>query len=97
MSYRPHQSTNPAVDLQNIDADFGESTIGQPNEQQIKTWGWEAARFITSGWDTVSGQWRGVRPLGRGSFGIVGLWQKVNDNGEVVDVSFRLPVVVYPY
>lgn len=74
-----------------IDAMPGESTLGEPTEQQVKTWGLEAARFISSEAGLGTGQWRGVKPLGQGSFGIVGLWEMVNRSGEVVDVSFYSP------
>ena len=34
--------------------------------------------------DDVDG-WRPVRPLGEGGYGLVGLWQKFDDNNTVVD------------
>lgn len=96
----PHHLTQPGdrirvPSLQNIDALPGESTLGKPNELQVKKWGWETAQFISSQNGDGTGQWRGVRPLGKGSFGIVGLWEKVNNNGEVVDVSFRPAAMGY--
>ncbi|KAK2756150.1 hypothetical protein FQN54_005558 [Arachnomyces sp. PD_36] len=71
--------------LRNVDAKPGESTVGEPTEQQVLTWGWEAARFISSKLGAGTPRWKGVRPIGRGSFGMVGLWEKVNANGEVED------------
>lgn len=34
--------------------------------------------------------WYGIKPLGRGGFGMTGLWEKRDEDGQVVDVGFRV-------
>jgi serine/threonine protein kinase len=49
-------------------------------------WGPEFAIFLTSSADLDNEDgWHPVRPLGQGSFGRVGLWQKIDSDGQVVD------------
>lgn len=50
-------------------------------------WGKEAANFLdsTPGNDQMDLSWRPVRVLGKGGFGIVGLWQKTNSQDETED------------
>lgn len=65
--------------------------IAEQKEIQVsyshKLWG-DGAGFIISASGLKYGQgWKGVRVLGKGSFGVAGLWQKTDCNGTVVDVS----------
>jgi len=46
----------------------------------------KAAKFIHSA-SGLGSTWIGKRPLGEGSFGITGLWEKYDADGEMTDVS----------
>jgi serine/threonine protein kinase len=50
-------------------------------------WGKEAANFMdsTPGNDQMDDSWQPKRALGRGGFGVVGLWQKIDWKGCVAD------------
>lgn len=54
-------------------------------------WDSDATKFIRSpagaAGGCLNGNWVGVRPLGRGGFGMAGLWEKRDQDGTVVDVS----------
>ncbi|KAL9576723.1 MAG: hypothetical protein Q9212_006864, partial [Teloschistes hypoglaucus] len=47
-------------------------------------WGWRMLEFVRSDHGYESG-WIGVKPLGEGSFGRAGLWEKRDENGQVID------------
>ncbi len=50
-------------------------------------WGKQASNFLDSspGFDQMDDSWEPIRILGKGSFGLVGLWQKTGRKGEVKD------------
>ena len=49
-------------------------------------WGQDETLFLNSATDLDDDTgWRPVRPLGKGGYGIVGLWQKTDNNGTVLD------------
>lgn len=64
---------------------------GEPSEEDIHLYGRTLAKFIRSPFndDDADGgsAWYGVKPLGRGGFGMAGLWEKRDANGRVVDVG----------
>lgn len=64
--------------------------MGFAGEEEIEKWGSRMARFIHSpasdlDLDTVG--WHGIKPLGKGSFGMAGLWERKDIDGEVIDVG----------
>ena len=50
-------------------------------------WGKQVSNFLDSspGNDQMDNSWQPVRALGKGGFGLVGLWEKTNRKGVVVD------------
>ncbi|KAF7512951.1 hypothetical protein GJ744_012054 [Endocarpon pusillum] len=49
-------------------------------------WGHDETLFLNSATDLDDDRgWRPVRPLGKGGYGIVGLWQLTDNNGTVLD------------
>lgn len=51
---------------------------------RIKKWGWRMLEFVRSDHGYEDG-WVGVKPLGEGSFGRAGVWEKRDENGKVID------------
>lgn len=70
------------------DANEYESIVGWPTLEDLAMWNSEASEFIRSspGIYEADFQWVGKQPLGQGAFGIVGLWEKIDQEGRVVDV-----------
>lgn len=72
------------------DAATREPIEGRPHKGD-HIWGNVAAKFIKSPpGGCLQGNWIGVRPLGKGGFGLAGLWEKRNEDGRVVDVRLLL-------
>lgn len=72
-------------------ADWKARVEGVASEEDIALYGNRLAKFIRSpiysekdDYDTAA--WRGVKPLGRGGFGMAGLWEKRDENGALIDV-----------
>ena len=65
------------------------TNLGLANKTDIEKWGIQMARFIRSPFDDTDDAegWHGLKPLGKGSFGIAGLWEKRDVDGKVIDVS----------
>ncbi|KAL8834334.1 MAG: hypothetical protein Q9170_003788 [Blastenia crenularia] len=61
--------------------------VGFASEVEIEKWGRRMARFVRSPYDDSADAagWYGMKPLGKGGFGMAGLWEKRDLNGEVVD------------
>lgn len=59
----------------------------------IRKFGEQIAAFLAShvGFDDDDHHWEGVRPLGQGAFGAVGLWVGKDRNGTNVKVSITTP------
>lgn len=76
-------------DPEQADARSYEKTKGHANTRDISLWTKPAAEFIRSpsGISGVPDMWIGRKPLGEGSFGLAGLWEKVDFEGNVIDVS----------
>ena len=53
---------------------------GEATRQEVDMWTAEMADFIRSE-SGLSGQWVGKRPLGKGTFGMAGLWEKNDGDG----------------
>lgn len=78
---------NPVWDVK----DLRQPLEGEAREDEVAMYGERQAKFIRS--DLYgkrdapdASAWYGVKPLGRGGFGMAGLWEKRDENGEVVDV-----------
>lgn len=71
------------------DVDPEESAYGAPTAADLQYWTRSAAQFIRSS-SGIDATWVGRRPLGQGSFGIAGVWEKYDHNGNMVDVR-RFP------
>ena len=67
------------------DVDPTESAYGVPTREDLHYWNRAASSFIRSS-SGIDPTWVGRRPLGQGSFGIAGVWEKFDHNGNVVDV-----------
>ncbi|KAL8924289.1 MAG: hypothetical protein Q9208_004070 [Pyrenodesmia sp. 3 TL-2023] len=71
-------------------ADWKARIEGVASEEDITRYGNRLAKFIRSPIysdkdDNDTAAWRGVRPLGRGGFGMAGLWEKLDENGALID------------
>ena len=67
------------------DVDPTETAYGVPTRQDMRYWNRTASSFIRSS-SGIDPTWVGRRPLGQGSFGIAGVWEKFDHNGNIVDV-----------
>lgn len=89
-SARFHRSGNlaPRDSVEAYDAAPYETSLGYAKIDDYNLWSGLAAQFIrsASGLDP-SAMWVGRKPLGEGSFGLAGLWERVDTEGTVVDVS----------
>ncbi|KAL8644835.1 MAG: hypothetical protein Q9210_007046 [Variospora velana] len=84
--YPRFYNDNPAWDVK----DLKQPLEGEAGEDEVAMYGERLAKFIRS--DLYgkrdapdASAWYGVKPLGRGGFGMAGLWEKRDENGEVVD------------
>lgn len=70
------------------DAGPDENVVGVPSPEDLELWTKPAAQFIRSnaGIIDVPYRWVGKRPLGEGGFGLAGLWEKLDLEGNVIDV-----------
>ena len=68
----------------------GVEAVGTPTVEDYEYWGRTdgAAEFIRSR-SGLEENWIGVRPVGKGSYGIAGLWELRGDDGDVVKVSIQ--------
>lgn len=82
-----------ASDYSSIEEDVPERRLpieGEPRESDENVFGKSIAKFISSPfglWDKETGSmesgWVGQRPLGKGGYGMAGLWQKTLEDGTV--------------
>ena len=84
-------STCYSQDVAVYDAGRSAKAVGAPRIDDIRRWGNVdgAAEFITSH-SGLEGDWVGVRPLGKGGYGIAGLWELRGEDGQVVKVRISL-------
>ena len=75
--------------IEYYDAKLWQVAVGIPSIVDYNLWRPQAAQFIRSesGIEDEEPGWVGKRPLGRGSFGMAGLWEKYDREGNVLDVS----------
>ena len=57
-----------------------------PADGEMSLWKAEHAGFIKSAAGLSNSQWIGKRPLGSGSFGTAGLWERRDENNVVIEV-----------
>ena len=83
-------STSYSRDEANYDVQSSVEAVGTPQVQDIEFWGSVegAAEFIRSQ-SGLESNWVGTRPLGKGSFGIAGLWELRGDDGRLRKVRIR--------
>ncbi|KAL8763023.1 MAG: hypothetical protein Q9194_007434 [Teloschistes cf. exilis] len=69
---------------------------GEPREADVKKYGMTFAKFITSPfglWNKETGEkdtgWVGQKPLGKGGYGMAGLWQKTLQDGTVKSMVIK--------
>lgn len=87
--------TNPPITLDLDNFQFSEDSWRVPVDdamddpfffKSVFHWGQEETLFLTSATDLDDDtDWRPVRPLGKGGYGIVGLWQKTDSDWTVLD------------
>lgn len=70
---------------------ISEPIVGRPTKDEERKWkdddnNHPYARFISSQSGFGDDSWVGRQPLGAGSFGIAGLWERVTVSGRVIDV-----------
>ncbi len=77
------------IPVEAYDATPQEETIGNPSLADYRLWTQPAAQFIRSksGLEDSGSAWVGKRPLGQGGFGMAGLWEKYDGEGNMVDVN----------
>lgn len=85
---------NDLVPTKTYDAGLNESVIGVPSIDDLKMWTEPAAQFIRSNAGIPEGPdvWVGKQPLSAGAFGLAGMWEKIDPEGNVVDVRAFLLV-----
>lgn len=86
---RPTASGNTSSD-EDHDAASDEGVRGLLSSGDLSPWTPSATQFIRSNAGfpgAPPGAWVGKRPLGEGGYGMAGLWEKLDGDGNVVDVS----------
>ena len=83
-------STCYSQDVATYDVGRGVEAVGTPQAEEIEYWGSTkgAAEFIRSR-SGLEEDWVGVRPLGKGGYGIAGLWELQGDDGQIIKVRIR--------
>ena len=85
------ERTPSIIDLtekEKYDADPDDLPKEQDSQHDCDLWSAEDVAFMRSGVHNIhsKGRWHGVKPLGQGTFGRAGLWEKRNDSNRLVDV-----------
>lgn len=62
-----------------------------PADGEMSVWKTEHAAFIKSAAGLEDTTWIGKRPLGSGTFGTAGLWERRDANNVLIEVLSRLP------
>lgn len=73
----------------------GLASLYDESHDYIRKWGWRMVEFVRSDHGYEDG-WIGVKPLGKGSFGRAGLWEKRDEHGKVVDVRLSVTLRFLP-
>lgn len=78
------------------DVPESQDIMGNPNRDDVELWGEAAAAFIASAPGGYGPGWVGKRPLGQGGFGRAGLWELLDDEGNVKEVLIVVPLKPLP-
>lgn len=62
-----------------------------PVDGEMSYWRTDHAAFIKSAAGLEDGNWIGKRPLGFGTFGTAGLWERRDENNVMIEVLWQLP------
>lgn len=83
-------STCYSQDVATYDVGRGVKSVGTPQAEDIEYWGSTkgAAHFIRSH-SGLGEDWIGVRPLGKGGYGLAGLWELRGDDGQIIKVRIH--------
>ena len=87
---RPTPRVNADSDDEDYDAASDEGVRGLLSPTYLSSWSRSVTQFIHSNAGLPGAPpdvWVGKRPLGKGGFGLAGLWEKKDGAGKVVDVS----------
>ena len=89
-------SSKPPKNMSHFDAADEEEVTGKPQlflmikgVKKPNPWEHPVAQFIASPIGGGLEGWHGKRPLGKGGFGLAGLWQKLDENSQVIQVLQR--------
>ena len=77
------------------DAPESQDVMGNPNFDDSELWGEDIAAFIASAPGGYGPGWVGKRPLGQGGFGRAGLWELLDDEGNVLQVLIFVPIETF--
>lgn len=61
-----------------------------PADGEMPFWNAEHAAFIKSAAGLKDANWVGKRPLGFGTFGTAGLWERLNEDNDLIEVPWHL-------
>ena len=82
-------SSRHAADPVSNEMGMDAEVAGTASTRDLDRWGPEAAAFIRSD-SGIGEEWVGHRPLGKGGFGLAGLWVKKDEDGRGVAVFHTL-------
>ena len=74
--------------VENYDIEPGVEAFGSPEKTDTQIWSRQEAQFIRSK-SGLEENWIGIRPLGKGGYGVAGLWEMRGNDGELVKVKVR--------
>ena len=77
-----------------FDVTFGLADAIPPADGEMSYWKTEDAAFIKSAAGLEDASWIGKRPLGSGTFGTAGLWERRDDNNVVIEVISQIPLCI---
>ena len=98
-STRDDSDPEDSTPVEAYDAEPNEGTTGNPSIADYRLWTQAAAQFIRSdsGLEDSDSMWIGKRPLGKGGFGMAGLWEKYDAEGNIADVWIIAFLLHYCY
>lgn len=76
------------VDVSSLEVE-GLSNDANVNDREFEKWGGNLTRFVRSPFGPegfLGAGWHGVKPLGRGGFAMAAVWERRNEDNDIVDV-----------